>query len=207
MAQKRLYIGSVGPLLYDDASPITDPEFPGQNFDGFVTDGNIFVKEAPVADEHVVRKTDLLDLIWPVDSIYLAVNSTNPSTLFGGTWVRIAEGQFLVGQQGADPDFGVVEAIGGNKEHTHDVDPAVITSSGPSDLYTDVSTPITSNPSATTEVASGTGATVASSTHTHTAPHSHSMPHTHTVNVGNTVSEANSTLPPFFVAYVWKRTA
>lgn len=35
------------------------------------------------------------NLIYPVGSIYLSMNSTNPSTLFGGTWVQIAEGQTL----------------------------------------------------------------------------------------------------------------
>lgn len=35
------------------------------------------------------------NLIYPVGSIYLSINSTNPSTLFGGTWVQIAEGQTL----------------------------------------------------------------------------------------------------------------
>lgn len=35
------------------------------------------------------------NLIYPVGSIYLSMNSVNPSTLFGGTWVQIAEGQTL----------------------------------------------------------------------------------------------------------------
>ena len=35
------------------------------------------------------------NLIYPVGSVYLSINSTNPSTLFGGTWVQIAEGQTL----------------------------------------------------------------------------------------------------------------
>lgn len=34
---------------------------------------------------------------YPVGSIYLSVNDTNPATLFGGTWERISQGQFLLG--------------------------------------------------------------------------------------------------------------
>lgn len=34
--------------------------------------------------------------IYPVGSIYISLNSTNPSQLFGGTWQSI-EGQFLIG--------------------------------------------------------------------------------------------------------------
>ena len=34
---------------------------------------------------------------YPVGSIYLSVNGTNPATLFGGTWKRISQGRFLIG--------------------------------------------------------------------------------------------------------------
>lgn len=33
---------------------------------------------------------------WPIGSIYMSMVSTNPGTLFGGTWVAM-EGQFLLG--------------------------------------------------------------------------------------------------------------
>ena len=36
----------------------------------------------------------IADAIYPVGSIYMSVNSTNPQTLFGGTWQRI-QGRFL----------------------------------------------------------------------------------------------------------------
>ena len=36
----------------------------------------------------------LIDSVYPVGSIYMSVNSTNPQTLFGGTWQRI-QGRFL----------------------------------------------------------------------------------------------------------------
>lgn len=39
---------------------------------------------------------NLLDRTYPVGSIYMSVNSTEPSTLFGGTWERLA-GRFLIG--------------------------------------------------------------------------------------------------------------
>ncbi|MBP3766013.1 MAG: prepilin-type N-terminal cleavage/methylation domain-containing protein [Bacilli bacterium] len=37
-----------------------------------------------------------LDEVYPVGSIYMSVGSTNPGTLFGGTWAKI-EGRFLLG--------------------------------------------------------------------------------------------------------------
>lgn len=39
--------------------------------------------------------TELVNLLYPVGSIYLSVSSVNPGTLFGGTWEQIAEGQTL----------------------------------------------------------------------------------------------------------------
>ena len=42
---------------------------------------------------------NIFNLVYPVGSIYMSVNSTNPSTLFGGTWEQISQGRVL---QGAD---------------------------------------------------------------------------------------------------------
>mgnify|MGYP000000512002 FL=1 len=39
---------------------------------------------------------NLLDRTYPIGSIYMSVNSTEPSTLFGGTWERL-KGRFLIG--------------------------------------------------------------------------------------------------------------
>lgn len=38
---------------------------------------------------------DLLNIIYPVGSIYLSTSSTNPSNLFGGTWEQIKD-KFLL---------------------------------------------------------------------------------------------------------------
>ena len=40
---------------------------------------------------------NLINVIYPVGSIYISVNSTNPSNLFGGTWVQFGKGRTLVG--------------------------------------------------------------------------------------------------------------
>lgn len=38
----------------------------------------------------------ILDIIYPVGSIYLSDNATNPNTKFGGTWVKLSGG-FIYG--------------------------------------------------------------------------------------------------------------
>lgn len=45
----------------------------------------------------------VLDMVYPVGSIYMSVNATSPSTLFGGTWEQI-QGKFLLGVSSSYPD-------------------------------------------------------------------------------------------------------
>ena len=40
------------------------------------------------------------DDIYPVGSIYMSINDVSPDTLFGGTWVRIQNGRFLISAGG-----------------------------------------------------------------------------------------------------------
>ena len=44
----------------------------------------------------------ILDNVYPVGSIYMSVNSTNPKNLFGGTWEQI-QGKFLLGMDSSYP--------------------------------------------------------------------------------------------------------
>ena len=57
---------------------------------------------------------------WPVGSVFLSLVDTSPATLLsGGTWVRIAEGKFLVGLDALDTAFDTAAETGGAKTHTH----------------------------------------------------------------------------------------
>lgn len=59
-----------------------------------------------------------VDLMYPVGSIYLSVNSTNPSQLFGGTWEQWGKGRVPVGVDTRQTEFNTVEKTGGEKTHT-----------------------------------------------------------------------------------------
>ena len=64
----------------------------------------------------------VVDLIYPVGSIYMSVSSTNPGTVFGrGTWVAWGSGRVPVGVNTSDGSFNTAEKIGGEKEHTLDI--------------------------------------------------------------------------------------
>lgn len=56
----------------------------------------------------------IFDLIYPVGSIYMSTNSTNPETLFGGTWEQI-EDRFLVGSG----YYHAAGNTGGTSMHDH----------------------------------------------------------------------------------------
>ena len=55
----------------------------------------------------------VLDNVYPIGSIYMNVNSTNPRTLFGGTWEQI-QGKFLLGMSSSYP----AGSQGGEASHT-----------------------------------------------------------------------------------------
>lgn len=61
---------------------------------------------------------------YPIGSIYLSVDNTNPTKWFGGTWELIAQGRTLVGVDTNDTDFNTVKKTGGSKflqKHYHDI--------------------------------------------------------------------------------------
>jgi len=62
----------------------------------------------------LVSKGDLLNLIYPVGSIYISANNASPSTFLGGTWSRIQD-RFLLAS-GSAYSAG---ATGGSATHYH----------------------------------------------------------------------------------------
>lgn len=60
----------------------------------------------------------IVDAVYPVGSIYLSVNSVNPSELFGGTWAAWGTGRVPVGVDASQTEFNAVEKSGGLKR-TH----------------------------------------------------------------------------------------
>lgn len=144
------------------------------------------------------------NLVYPVGSIYMSVNNTNPSTLFGGTWVAWGEGKVPVGVNTSDTDFNAVEKTGGAKTHSH---------TNPSTNATALTVnQIPSHTHSVQYLASERGAgqypsnlvnTGAGGQTLTTSASGGSQGHTH--GMGDT--GASSSLQPYITCYMWKRTA
>ena len=68
-------------------------------------------------DSTIVKKSELIDLIYPVGSIYISISSTNPSNFIGGTWEAWGQGKVPVGVDPLDTDFDAPGKEGGEKTH------------------------------------------------------------------------------------------
>lgn len=67
-------------------------------------------------DDTYLKKATVIDVIYPVGSIYMSMVDTDPATLFGvGTWTRISQGRMLLG---ADDSTYKAGATGGEATHT-----------------------------------------------------------------------------------------
>ena len=79
---------------------------------------------AATANITVPTNTDILNLVYPVGSLYLSTVSTNPGTLIGGTWEAYATGRTLVGIDANQTEFKTAGGTGGSKalqSHTHSI--------------------------------------------------------------------------------------
>ena len=62
----------------------------------------------------------ITDIVYPVGAIYMSMNNTDPSLLFGGTWLPL-EDRFLLGAE-SNLDSTLSGATGGERSHTLTVD-------------------------------------------------------------------------------------
>ena len=144
---------------------------------------NLTITGALSAGSGLVTMSD----IYPVGSIYInAAVTTNPATLLGfGTWVAFGTGRMMVGYDASDTDFDALQETGGAKTHT------LTTSELPSHTHKNPAG-ISPAPNANDlDITGGNGATVASNV----------------VTDATGGGSAHNNMPPYIVAYMWRRTA
>jgi hypothetical protein len=179
-----------------------------------------------------LSKQTVVDVVYPVGSIYIATVSTNPADLFGvGTWERIGAGRTLIDAGGSFP----AGTTGGSDTHTLTVNemPAHShsgsTASAGSHSHTRGSMEITGSMMTDNELGgSASGAFYGyketngagaennkvgfrlnfAASRTWTGETSYNGGHTHLVTVSNTGGgQAFSVRNPYLATYIWKRTA
>lgn len=85
-------------------------------------DGNL-LDSSQIFDNKINATMDnILKYVYPIGSIYLSINDTDPATLFGGNWERFSYGRCLVGVDENQTEFETVLKSGGFKTHTLTVD-------------------------------------------------------------------------------------
>lgn len=140
-----------------------------------------------------------LNDVYPIGAIYMSVNSTNPSILFGGTWEQI-EGRFLL----ATGDY--TETVNGQSITVN-----YQTGAESGEMYHTLTTD--EMPSHNHGNYSRRGnITYNSSGNTHVMCHSSNTNATSTPSGSGFImdtgsSNAHNNMPPFIAVNVWKRTA
>lgn len=134
-----------------------------------------------------INASDILDLVYPVGTYYIAHHDTSPAELFGGTWHRI-ESRFLW----AAPSTSTIGLTAGEQTHT------LTTSEMPSHRHEGV-------------IYSGNGKNIALNTGSSGYKLSWSA------NAGSDVNEiitnytgggaAHNNMPPYVNVAIWRRTA
>jgi len=146
----------------------------------------------------------VVNLVYPVGSIYISTSATNPGTTFGvGTWAAYGAGRTIVGEGGSFSGTGG-SANAPIVNHTHTWSD---TSTGNSTNHTHTIPTNTGSSGSGTRVALASGGTDSILyTGGATVTHTHDVSGT-TANPAGGVSATNANMPPYITTYIWQRTA
>jgi hypothetical protein len=146
-------------------------------------EGNLTVADLSLGKTLTVDGKSLLNLTYPVGSIYMSVNGTSPATLFGGTWEQL-KNRFLIGCG----DTYSAGASGGSATHTLTI------SEMPSHkhtLYVATATTTAADAAWRMQGAKGYSSYLTSGSADNIEP--------------NGGGQAHNNMPPYLAVYMWKR--
>ena len=138
-------------------------------------------------------KNTFLNLVYPIGAIYLSLNSTNPASLFGGTWEQLKD-KFLLGA-GNNYNAG---STGGEATHTLTVNEMPVHEGHLTDNNTNTGgnyAGYLANTTTTAYGSSGRGWNVQMGNEIVPAGH----------NKGG--GAAHNNMPPYLTVYMWKRVS
>lgn len=125
---------------------------------------------------------------YPVGALFFTTISTNPGTLYGGTWAAWGGGRTPVGVNTADTSFNTVEKTGGEKTHTLTVDEIPPHNHRQINYWS-------GNAGSNTVVTQGLETS---------DPRQYGTYDVFTENTGG--GQAHNNLQPYITCYIWKRT-
>lgn len=169
------------------------------------TDYGTTLPSSPATNQlffQTVGSNFVLDNVYPVGSIYMNVNSTNPGTLFGGEWEQI-QGKFLLGMSSTYPAGSqggeATHTITANELPTHE---HYLEQNGNTSrmLPSNIATSDPSQEHYTTEITSSDSAYLKPNVTWGGYLTARSL-----LNTPN--GQAHNNMPPYLSIYIWKRTA
>ncbi len=134
----------------------------------------------------VYQKAEVIDLIYPVGSLFFSSSNTNPGTYLGGTWEAYAKGRTLIGVGIGTDGTTTMRFTEGDSggEYKHTLTVAEMPAH---------------NHSYNRELSTGSDSGVASARFVGTRS---------SMNTGSTGGgEAHNNLQPYVAVYIWRRTA
>ena len=169
------------------------------------------------------------DDVYPIGSIYMSVNSTDPSTLFGGTWTQLTDtfllacgstyasdganvhtaqhgeaSHTLTASESGQKNLGTVTSTGGNHNHalsSSDSKARYVGTTSDGDGISRVSTAGQTGTKVSNLLQSANGVLRYNGN-----ANSGNLSVTTTIS-GSSASSAHNNMPPYMAVYMWKRTA
>ena len=180
--------------------------------------GNVEVSTSDVSN--------IVNIIYPVGSLYWSKKNTSPATLFGGTWTQIkdkfilaAGDSYAQGATGGSATVTLTTAQLPAHNHSGSAQSDGSHNHSASSNSTGAHTHTFTRPRGDKDYLSGssntwwgsshvTVTTSSNGSHSHTITVNSGGAHTHTLTINNTGSgQAHENMPPYVTYYCWERTA
>ena len=175
-----------------------------------------------------IVKQCILDVVYPVGSIYISVNEASPETLFGGTWAKI-NGRFLLStgspKDNTDNYFGAINgtysaglwSTGGQAYHTLSSNESgqknlgrIWTSTSDLSHYHDLSTggySYAAGSAAGAYSIATSNSTQGKDTGAWTSTTTASLSNNHYIDIGGQdAGSSHNNMPPYYAVNMWERT-
>ena len=160
-----------------------------------------------------ISSASIVDMVYPVGSIYMSTNAANPSTLWPGTtWEAYAQGRVLIGagtgtDSRSEKKTFAAGSTGGEYNHQLTVGELAAHNHSAAANNTGAHTHTFGYPRGDSTYSNGNGNQWWGPKDTATKTTNSAGNHTHTITVNNAgANAAHNNLQPYLAVYIWQRT-